>query len=85
MNRAINLTLWVIILFMLGGLIAREYAIYQKNTKICEPCPACPPHKPCDPCEPCPTYDGPKFDAAIGKHDVNIRQLEPDFAEESQQ
>lgn len=37
MNRAINLTLWVIILFVLGGLIARENGIYQKNTNPCKP------------------------------------------------
>lgn len=31
MNRTINLTLFVIIMFILGGLIAREYGIYKLN------------------------------------------------------
>lgn len=72
MNRAINLTLWVIILFILGGLIAREYAIYHRNIKKCPECPECPSGKECDPCPPCPIVDGANFNEETGKHTQNV-------------
>lgn len=34
MNRTINLTLWVITLFIIGALIAHERGIYMKNQAL---------------------------------------------------
>jgi hypothetical protein len=36
MNRAINLTLWAITLFIIGALIAHERGIYMKNEALKE-------------------------------------------------